>query len=52
MNPQQMRAMAQALPRGRHLHCASGSHMAMYDDQATYMAGLTAFLHEVDAGKV
>jgi proline iminopeptidase len=52
MDPAQMRAMAQALPRGRHLHCPAGSHMAMYDDQSTYMAGLVAFLNEVDAGKV
>jgi proline iminopeptidase len=49
MDPAHMAAMAQALPHGRHLHCPEGSHMAMYDDQATYMAGLVAFLNEVDA---
>jgi len=49
MDPQQMAAMAEALPQGRHLHCPGGSHMAMYDDQAVYMAGLIAFLHDVAA---
>jgi proline iminopeptidase len=49
MDPQQMQAMAQALPKGRYLHCPNGSHMAMYDDQVNYMQGLVAFLQEVDA---
>ena len=44
-----MAAMAEALPQGRHLHCPGGSPMAMYDDQAVYMAGLIAFLHDVAA---
>ncbi len=46
MDPAHLRAMARALPRGRYLHCAQGSHMAMYDDQATYMQGLVEFLLE------
>ena len=46
MDPQAMAAMAKAMPRGRHLHCAQGSHMAMYDDQLTYMQGLVDFLLE------
>jgi proline iminopeptidase len=48
MDPAHMAAMAQQLPRGQHLHCPDGSHMAMVDDQATYMAGLIAFLRAVD----
>lgn len=48
MDPEHMRAMAAAMPHGQHLHCAEGSHMAMVDDEATYMAGLLAFLREVD----
>lgn len=44
-----MAAMAEALPQGRHLHCPGGSPMAMDDDQAVYMAGLIAFLHDVAA---
>jgi proline iminopeptidase len=49
MDPAHMQAMAQALPRGRYLHCPNGSHMAMYDDQVTYMQGLVDFLRDVDA---
>ena len=50
MDPQVMAAMAEALPKGRHLHCPEGSHMAMVDDQAVYMRGLIDFLHQVDRG--
>jgi proline iminopeptidase len=51
MDPAHMRQLARDLPRGRYLHCPAGSHMAMYDDQATYVAGLLAFLNDVDAGR-
>ena len=44
MDPAAMRAMAQALPQGRYLHCPEGSHLAMYDDQETYVRGLVDFL--------
>jgi proline iminopeptidase len=44
MDPAHMEKMAQRLPRGRYLHCPDGSHLAMYDDQQTYFAGLTDFL--------
>ncbi|MBI2766374.1 MAG: proline iminopeptidase-family hydrolase [Chloroflexi bacterium] len=47
MDPRHIEAMARALPKGRYLHCPEGSHMAMYDDQAVYVAGLLAFLREV-----
>jgi len=46
MDPAHMRAMAERLPRGRHLHCPRGSHLAMYDDQQTYFSGLIGFLTE------
>jgi proline iminopeptidase len=49
MDPQQMAAMAKALPRGSHLHCPNGSHMAMVDDQVVYIQGLIDFLQRVDA---
>jgi proline iminopeptidase len=45
MDPAHMRMMAGRLPGGSYLHCPDGSHLAMYDDQETYFAGLTAFLH-------
>ena len=47
MDPAHMQAMAKALPRGRYLHCPNGSHLALYDDQQVYFAGLVEFLHDV-----
>lgn len=47
MDPAHMRWMADQLPRGRHLHCAEGSHMALYDDQESYFAGLLEFVSDV-----
>jgi len=44
MDPAHMAGMAKQFPNGHHLHCEHGSHMAMYDDQATYFAGLVNFL--------
>jgi len=49
MDPAHMQMMAERLPAGRYLYCPNGSHMAMYDDQQTYFAGLTDFL--LDLGK-
>ena len=43
-----MEMMAGRLPQGRYLHCPDGSHMAMYDDQAVYFAGLIDFLHGLE----
>jgi proline iminopeptidase len=45
MDPGHMEMMAGRLPQGRYLFCPDGSHMAMYDDQAVYFAGLVDFLH-------
>jgi proline iminopeptidase len=39
------------LGNGRHLHCANGSHLAMYDDQQTYFDGLIKFIKDVDQGR-
>jgi proline iminopeptidase len=50
MDPEWMRAMAGRLPRGQFLYLPQGSHMAMYDDQAAYFAGLIRFLHGVERG--
>jgi proline iminopeptidase len=44
MDPAHMQEMAERLPAGRYLYCPNGSHLAMYDDQQTYFAGLTDFL--------
>jgi proline iminopeptidase len=45
MDPAHMEMMASRLPSGRYLYCPDGSHLAMYDDQETYFAGLAEFLH-------
>jgi proline iminopeptidase len=45
MDPAHMEMMAGLLPNGSYLYCPNGSHLAMYDDQETYFAGLTGFLN-------
>ena len=37
MDPSHMGRMAGAVLRGRYLYCPEGSHLALYDDQATYV---------------
>jgi proline iminopeptidase len=49
MDPAFMEKMSALLPDGHYLYCPNGGHMAMYDDQATYMAGVIGFLRDVDA---
>jgi proline iminopeptidase len=49
MDPAHMEMMARRLPNGRYLYCPDGSHLAMYDDQETYFAGLTGFLGSLKA---
>jgi proline iminopeptidase len=49
MDPDHLRDMAGKLPRGEYLHCPDGSHLAMYDDQQTYMTGLIDWLHRQSA---
>ncbi|MDA8355051.1 MAG: proline iminopeptidase-family hydrolase [Actinomycetota bacterium] len=44
MDPAHLEKMADALPKGSYLYCPEGSHMAMYDDQEVYFAGLVDFL--------
>jgi proline iminopeptidase len=44
MDPAHMRRIAGLFPQGSYLHCPDGSHLAMYDDQETYMRGLIDFL--------
>ena len=51
MDPAHMQWLASALPHGRYLYCPQGSHMALYDDQATYFRGLVQFVHDVDPGR-
>lgn len=51
MDPEHMRWVSTRVKNGSFLLCPLGSHMAMWDDQRTYAAGLLRFLKEVDAGK-
>jgi proline iminopeptidase len=50
MDPAHMEWMAGQLPHGRYLSCPNGSHMALYDDQETFFAGLIQFIRDVSAG--
>jgi proline iminopeptidase len=50
MDPNWMHAMANRLPHGQYLYCAQGSHMAMYDDQDCYFAGVIRFLRGIGRG--
>ncbi|MEO5628407.1 MAG: proline iminopeptidase-family hydrolase, partial [Thermomonas sp.] len=52
MDPKHMAWMATQFPHGRFLLCKNGSHLAIYDDQQTYMTGLIAFLKDADAGRM
>ncbi len=51
MDPKHMQWMATQFKNGSYLYCRNGSHMAMYDDQVTYMSGLIKFIKGVDAGE-
>jgi proline iminopeptidase len=44
MDPAHLQDMAARMPHGSYLHCPDGSHLAMYDDQETYMHGLIDWL--------
>jgi proline iminopeptidase len=51
MDPKHMEWLAKAIPHGRYLYCPNGSHLALYDDQRVYFAGLVRFIADVDAGR-
>lgn len=51
MDPAMMEKMSQSVQHGRYLFCPNGSHMAIYDDQKTYVDGLVTFLRDVDQGR-
>ncbi len=52
MDPSHMEWMSKQFPKGQYLYCDKGSHMALYDDQDTYMKGLIRFLHSVDEAAI
>jgi len=51
MDPAHMEMMSKKVQKGRYLFCPNGSHMAMYDDQKTYVEGLIKFMQDVDRGQ-
>ena len=51
MDPAHMEMMAKKVQKGRYLFCPNGSHMALYDDQNTYVEGLVKFILDVDHGQ-
>ena len=50
MDPEHMKWMSTQVQQGRYLHCPEGSHLAMWDDQRTYMDGVIKFIKDVDGG--
>jgi proline iminopeptidase len=44
MDPEDLRKMAALMPNAECVICPNGSHLAMWDDQAAYFAGLLGFL--------
>ena len=51
MDPEHMKWMSTEVQNGSYLYCPNGSHCALYDDQATYMAGLIKFIKGVNEGQ-
>ncbi len=47
MDPAHMEMMAGELPKGHYHYCPNGSHLAIYDDQHRYFAGLIEFLGDL-----
>jgi proline iminopeptidase len=50
MDPEHMRWVSTQVQHGSFLLCPNGSHLAMWDDQQTYVHGLADFLEAVDHG--
>ena len=50
MDPSHMRWVSTQVKHGSFLLCPNGSHLAMWDDQPTYVAGLLKWLDAVDHG--
>jgi len=49
MDPDHMEWMSKQVKNGSYLYCPNGSHLAMWDDQKTYMNGVIDFIKKVDA---
>lgn len=51
MDPAAMEAQSKMVQKGRYLYCPNGSHLAMWDDQEVFMAGVIGFINDVNSGK-
>lgn len=49
MDPEAMRAQAEAVQDGKFLLCPNGSHLCMWDDREVFMTGVAGFIHQVEA---
>jgi proline iminopeptidase len=48
MDPAAMEKQSKLVKNGSYLYCPNGSHLAMWDDQQTFMNGVIAFIKKVD----
>jgi proline iminopeptidase len=46
-----MEEQSKMVQHGEYLYCPNGSHLAMWDDQKTYMNGVISFIKKVDQGE-
>jgi len=51
MDPKAMEEQSKMVQHGEYLYCPKGSHLAMWDDQKTYMNGVISFIKKVDQGQ-
>ena len=51
MDPKAMEEQSKMVQHGEYLYCPNGSHLAMWDDQKTYMNGVISFIKKVDQGQ-
>ena len=48
MDPKAMEEQSKMVQNGSYLFCPNGSHLAMWDDQKTYMNGVISFIKKVN----
>jgi proline iminopeptidase len=51
MDPKAMEEQSKLVQKGRYLYCPDGSHLAMWDDQKVFMAGVINFIKDVYSSK-
>lgn len=49
MDPAAMEAQSKMVKKGSYLYCPNGSHLAMWDDQQVFMAGVIDWIKKTDA---